>query len=167
MLLASDVKLPSNLTTVLGQQGQGAQNSLNDVYSRIKSQFGADQKARGVRSGDPNDYFSSRIGTGQNMSNLGLRGGLESVLGDTGYKDTLSERDYQQNYELAKRIGDLMSPSILEQVLGGLGGGAQAGGQFYGLYDKFQKQQMKPYTPTSPVDTSRYLGGGSGLNLIG
>lgn len=151
MLMAGDVKINKDLSNALGGIGDQQQKSVSDIYAKKRSQLMADARPNaGVLA--PGSYASDRLNTGEGQSMANLRGSLESVLGNTAYADKKSEREYQQNYELAKRIGDLMSPSVYEQVLSGLGGGAQAGGQFYGLYNALNRPQVASAPRTNYSD---------------
>lgn len=163
---ASQIAIPSSLTDVLGQIGSGQQSAISGAYAKKKQQMLADALPGRATVLAPGSYASERLGTGENLSMGNLRSGLEQVLGNTAYGDWKNERDFRQNYELAKLAGELMRPSTVEQVLSGLGGGAQTGGQFMGLYNSLKKP-MTPYTPTSTPNYGYYTSGGSGLNLIG
>ena len=158
---ASGVGLDSNLAQSLGQQAQGSQNSLNQVYNRIRSRY-----AKDVGPNPSGGYADQRLAQAQKLSNLGLRGNLESVLGGAGYGTYKINREAEQNRNLAQYIGDLNKPSILQEVLGGLSGASQTGGQFAGLYSSLGKR--KPgYVPQETPNYDYYGTGGSGLNLYG
>jgi hypothetical protein len=150
-ILPSDISLPKDLTSILGQIGTPQQAKITDIYGRMRKQASADTNLPAWMRVRPGGYTDTTLSKGENISQAGLKSGLEGVLGETGYGDWKAERDYQQNMALAKRIGDLMAPSLLEQVLGGLGGGAQAGGQMYGLFKGFSKPSSTQYAETGPM----------------
>lgn len=160
-LTASGVAISPELTAVLGQQGKGPQNSINEVYNRIRSRFGADQQARGMPANPAGSVFGERATAAQGQSNAGLKSSLESVLGNTAYSDAKAQRDYNANTQLAQLVGSLNKPSPLEEALSALSGTAQAGGQFAGLYQALNK---KPQTP-APTPPSFY--DSNGLNPYG
>lgn len=149
---ASGIALDPKLTAILGEQGKGPQNSLNEVYGRIRSRFGADQAARGQAPNPTGGYAGNRFDVGQNQSDLNLRGNLESVLGNTGYSQFKGNRDFQQNMQLAQLTGDINKPSTTEEILSGLGGGAQVAGQFGGLSNALGSR--KKQRPTSNLSDS-------------
>lgn len=130
-LFAGGIKTDPGLSASLGAIGNKQGNTIGNVYSRIRNRAATEATAPTMR---PSPYLADRLGTAEDFSQKGLSGALEGVLGDTSYKDSLAERDYQQNIGLAKRIGDLNKPSLMQEILGGLSGGAKAGGGFASLY---------------------------------
>lgn len=162
---AKDVTLDSSLTRTLGGIGDTQGTAISGAYGRARTQAAADARPTG-------SYYGQRLGTGEALSQGNLRSGLENVLGGEGYADWKSKRDFDENMALAQFTGELMKPSTTEEVMAGLGGGAQAGGQFYGLYNALSKRPayssaMQPYTQSSAPNPSYYMSGGSGLNLYG
>lgn len=127
-MMASGVQLNPELKSVLGQIAAPQSKNITDAYSKLRG---------GIAP--TSDYATERFAKTGGLAQGNLESVLGGVLGNTSYGDVKNERDYQQNYELAKRIGELNAPSLLEQVLGGLGGGAQTGGQFAGLYNSLKK----------------------------
>lgn len=132
-LFADTIKADPLLTAHLNKVATGPQNSIRNLYDKLRQGFQKDSTARHV---GPSDYFDSRAATSENFANQGLQGSLESILGDTTYKDTLNGRDADANEALAREIGALNKPSTLEEVLYGLGGGAKAGGSLYAMLGK-------------------------------
>lgn len=125
---ASDVKLDSSLAKTLGGIGDSQGSAISGTYGRAKTQRAAD--ARPSAGG----YYAERLGSGETQSQGNLKSGLENVLGGEGYADWKGLRDYGENMNLAQLTGQLNKPSTLEEILSGLGVGAQAGGQLAGLY---------------------------------
>ena len=144
--MATDVKTPSALYSVLGGIGDTQQGNINDVYGRIRAGLG--------KRAMPGGYADSRLNTGLSLSSDGLRSGLEGVLGNTGYSDFKSNRDFGQNMYLTKLAGELMKPSTLQEVLGAFGGAAKTGGQLYGAFGG----QRKPYTPSYGLSSPDQFG---------
>lgn len=130
---AADIRIDPSLQATLGQTGKSVKGSLQDVFGKVRSQYNADASGRGVKAAAPGSYFDTRMGTAQDFANAGVDNSLASVLGNTATKQAISDRDYGQNYDLAKYVGSLNRPSSLEEALSGLGAGARAGGQIYGL----------------------------------
>lgn len=127
-LFAGGVKADPILQSALGEVGKKPQNDLRTVFDRARTGFAADRNARGVRG---SDYFDQQINQAQDLSERGLQGNLESVLGNTTYGNFKTQRGYDENEALAREIAELNKPSTLEEVLMGLGGGAKMGGSLY------------------------------------
>lgn len=165
---ASDINLNPSLTKTLGTIGTGAQGKISDIYGRMRTQMASDARPKSV---GPGSYADQRFTTGQGISNKNLGAGLENVLGNEGYESWKNQRDFNQNMALANYTGALNKPSLLEQALGGLSGGAQLGGQGYGLYQSLKKKKnnngvLAGDTPSAYTQTST-LNDGSGYEDIG
>lgn len=130
-LFAGDIQADPNLIASFNRVAKGPQNDIQSLYSRIRGNFKSDSAARGTR---PGSYFNDRIGTAENLSNEGLKGSLEGVLGDTTYKNFAANRGYNENSVLAQQIGALNKPNTLQEVLGALGAAGRVGGGLYGAY---------------------------------
>lgn len=118
-LLASDVKLPNDLGSVFSGIGTNASNNISNNYNLARQKAASDATAQGFRG--PLDYTTQRLGTTQGLDIGNLSSGLAGGLGDTAYKDTLSQRDYNQKMQLAEEAARLNKPSLLEQVFSGIG----------------------------------------------
>ena len=155
-LFASDVKIPDALSQSFQQIGQQGTNNINSIYGNLKNRYAAD--ARGYRPGGPDmgpgSYAGERFATGQGLSQGNLEAGLGGTLGETGYKDTLAERDYQQQRQIAEAAAEAARPSVLEQVLQGIGGAANSGLQAAALYKQFSTPSMSPGTANTPSTLS-------------
>jgi hypothetical protein len=133
---ASNVGLDSNLTKVLGDIGSGQSTAISGAYGRAGTQMTAD--ARPTSMG-PGSYAANRLAVGNTLSQGNLKSGLEGVLGNEGYADWKSNRDFGQSMQLAQLTGELNKPSTLEEILGALNGGAGTAGNFYGLYNSMKR----------------------------
>lgn len=165
---ASGVKLNTTLADALGGIGAGQSQNIAGTYGNLRSQAASGAGPKGIA---PGSYADQRFITGQGLANQNLGAGLEGVLGNEGYQSFKNNRDFNQNMALAQYTGEINKPSLLEQALSGLGGGAQAGGMAFGLYNSLKKNPSQNpgtnYTPTSTPDYGYYNSGGSGLNLYG
>lgn len=139
---AKDIGVDPTLMALVGAPGEAAGNSIRAVYDRTKSRY------------KDSDYANERLGQANTQAMAGLQGSLEGVLGDTAYKNSTAQRGFQEDYDLANYIGELNEPSTLEEILGGLSGAAQAGGQIYGAMPKRQ-QKRQPQTEY-PVTFGEY-----------
>lgn len=133
MLFAGDIKADPVLQANLGTIGKGPQNSIQNLYAKLKQGFQQDSAAR--KTG-PSDYFNSRVATSENFANQGLQDTLGGVLGGATYKDTLAGNDALANEALAREIGALNKPSTLEEILAGLGGASKTGVSLYQMLGK-------------------------------
>jgi hypothetical protein len=160
---ASGVGLNPTLTDVLGGIGSTQQGNIGSTYNNLRTQAkGNGATPAGIA---PGSYADQRFTTGQNLANQNLKAGLGGVLGNEGYQSWKNQRDFNQNMALAKYTGALNKPSLLEQALGGLSGGAQVGGMVSAM--RKPKSQGTYYQPTSDPNYGYYNSGGSGLNLYG
>lgn len=164
-ITADQIGINPSLTSALGAIGTPYQGSISDVYAKKKSQLMADARPGAATMFAPGSYASDRMSTGENLSQGNLKSGLEQVLGNTSYGDWKSQRDYEQNMQLAKLTAELNKPDTLSQVLGALAGGARVAGQVYGATRGMGGGT--PYMPTSTPNYGYYNSGGSGLNMYG
>lgn len=135
-MMAGGVQLDPELMKILGEIRKPQSENISSSYSRLRGTLP-----------QGSTYATERFDKLGGLSQGGLKTNLESVLGNTSYGDWKNERDYQHNVALAERIGGLMAPSVLQQVLGGLSGAAQAGGDIYGAYSNFSKRPQKKAGP--------------------
>lgn len=164
-MTAAGIKLDPGLTATLGAQGKGPQNSLKAVYDRIRNNMSASRAGRGMGPAQPDNYATNRLNTAEGFSNANLKGGLEGILGSTALNEARQNRDFGQNYALAKYTGELNKPSPLEEILGALSGAANTGGQIAGASKSKRMPAANP--PMSAPSYDYYGTGGSGLNLYG
>ena len=177
-LLASDVKLADQLKPVIGGYNKTAQTSLADALGRSTAQGKKSAVASGRSMGG---YAGEAVGRASTKSSQGIENSLAGILGQTTLNDTIAQREHEKKMALAREIGDLMSPSAAEEVLGGLsqgvnlasqgtslyqalgqGGGSGASpsyGSSLNLYDQtnpFQTNLSKIRGAEKPYDYSRY-----------
>lgn len=171
-LYASDVKINPTLSGTIGgvgSPGYNASAAIGANYANAKKKMMSDATARGVNPGaatGPNSYFGNQQGTAQGLDTGNLEAALGGGLANTAYNDALSQREYNQNMELARETGALNKPSDLQSALGAIG---QLGGTTAQLYGAFGRPGMrKPLTPqigttdgTLPDSLSLYPGGGA------
>lgn len=144
---ASGINLDSRLTDALNQIGLKQKSNIGNVYNGMTNQFNADARPTG-------SYPGSRLATGQHLSMGNLQSGLEGVLGNEGYSDYKSQRDFEQNMNLAKMTGELNRPSTFEQVLSGLSGGAQIGAGAYAMSKNGKKKKNSTLNSGDSADGS-------------
>lgn len=120
MLYASDVKVPQDLTSSLSGIGNQGTAGINSIYSGLKQRQAQEGMVRGQRPG-ANSYGPQRLGIQKGLDQGSLEAALGGVLGDTGYQNTLAERDYNQQRQLAEEAAALNKPSLLEQIFQGIG----------------------------------------------
>lgn len=135
-LLASDVKLADPLKAPLGQINAGGQKSLADALGTLDTGARTSAKASGRVMGG---YTGQALGRANTAASRGIEDRVGGVLGGASLQDTQNEREFQANMALANELGGLMSPTMLQEILGGLGGAAQTGGQFASLYNALGK----------------------------
>lgn len=144
-MMASGVQLNPELTKILGDIGTPQSKNISDSYAKLRG---------GI---SPNsDYATSRFNKLGTLAQGNLKSNLEGALGSSSYGDWKSQRDFEQNYALAKLTGELNAPSTLEQVLGGLGGAMRTGGDIYGLYNSFKKPSKLGGSYSSSPETPGY-----------
>lgn len=158
---ANQINLDPKLASLLQTIGAPQSTAISGSYGRYGDQMRRDARPGATVSTSPGTYGANRLAVRERLSQGGLSSGLAGVLGGEGLADWKSNRDFGQNMALAQLSGDLMKPSTLEQVLGGLGVGAKAGGQFAGLYNSMKKPQSQPYQDMGP-SLNYYNPGSSG-----
>jgi hypothetical protein len=141
-LYASGVAIPQSLSATLGGAngaGTNAYNKINQNYGTAKSQFASDAQARGMNGTaavSPNSYGGSQFSTKQGLDVGNLESALGGGLGDTAYQDTLAQRDFGQQQQLAEETAALNKPDLLQQILGGVGAVGGTAANIYGAYGK-------------------------------
>lgn len=148
-LYASGVSVPAGLSGALGGGGGigfNASNAIGSNYAKAKSQLSADATARGLNgnaSVAPGSYSGNQLATKQGLDTGNLESALGGGLGSTAYENTLQQRGFGQNEDLATQIAELNKMSTLQQVLAGLG---QVGGTATQIYGAFGKNKSSPST---------------------
>lgn len=157
-LMASGVAIPDDLKAALGGYTKKAQGNIGGIYKNLGGNFASDQATLGHTPSGPGNSPDYTLGEGEAASSRGANDALYSALGGTAYKDTLNQREYNQNTELANEVGALNRPSTLEEALTGLGAGSRLAGTGYGLFKKFK--------PNVPQGTPNGTDLGSSLSLF-
>jgi hypothetical protein len=136
-LFANGISLTDKLRDPLSAINSGSQDKLSLALGAIGDRQRASNRAVGRTQGS---YAPAELSRATQTASTGLKDKLLGALGDASYSEYKKNRDHQRNMALVNEIGDLSAPSILEQILGGLGGGAKAGGEFYSLYNSLNKR---------------------------
>lgn len=135
MLYASGVGIPSNLDVSLRGIGKAGAQGIQDAYAPLAARQQAEAGVRGLRPGT-NSYGPQRLGVQQGLDTSSMQAAFNNQLGDTAYKNQLAERDYGQQRQLAEETASLNKPSILEQILSGIGSAGKVAGTYYGMKGK-------------------------------
>lgn len=155
-LFASDVKISPTLGEAFTGIGQNTQGAIGNTYNAAKKRYAADD--RGLRPGgpdlSPNSYAGQRFATTQGLSSGSAASSLGGLAGDTAYKDTLAQRDYDQQRQIAEAAAEAARPSLLDQIMQGIGSGASAGLQGAAIYKQFARPNMDPRYATAPDSLS-------------
>lgn len=162
-LFASGVAMPKDLTDALASVGTGGTAGINDIYSQAKKRQGQEAMALGRPTG-ANSYGPQRFGVQQGLDQGNLEATLGGVLGDTGYKNALQEREFQQNKQLAEEAARLNKPSLLQQIFQGIGGVGKTAATYYGMQNRGGGGTGMEYAGGSgelPPNLSLYPGGGA------
>lgn len=130
-LFGKDIKVLDTLKNPLSQISGQRRGALETELGRIGSRATASADASGRTRGS---YIPAELGRASQMAGAGIDNTLLGVIGGASKKDAYSARDYMQNMQLAKMIGKLNKPSVLQEVLGGLGDIAGTGSQLYGAF---------------------------------
>lgn len=134
-LMASDVQIPTSLSSQLGGIGTNAYNTIGASYNTAKKQIGQGASAFGgntTKATGPASYAGQQFGTQQGLATGNLEAALGSGLGNTSYQNQLQQRDFGQNEQLAEQAAALNKPDMLSQILSGLGGVGKTVGAYYG-----------------------------------
>lgn len=137
-LYASDVKINPTLAGSIsgsGSPGYNAYNAINSNYGAARKKLIDDATTRGVSAG-PGSYADQRLTTTQGLDTGNLEAALGGGLGNTAYQDTLAQREYGQNTQLANEVGRLNKPDLLQQILSGVGNVGGTAAQIYGAWGK-------------------------------
>lgn len=144
-LFADNISLRQPLMDPLRKINRKAQDSLQAALGNIAARQQASALASGRIRGE---YAPAELAlAGQNAS-TSIEDALAGALGGTSYSEQLKDMEHKRNLDLAREIGALSAPSLLEQVLGGLGGASKTGAQFYGLYEGVRKPKVGNNRPS-------------------
>lgn len=155
-LTAGQVILPQDLSNVFSGVGTKAYKNIGINYNNAMGKATQDASAQGF-GGGPLDYTKERLGSQEGLDIGGLETGLGSGLGETGYKEALNLRNFNQQKQLADIIGDAAAPSMLQQIFSGIGGGSKAVGQTLPFLQMLNRRE----TPSTP-QLSDLMGYGGG-----
>ena len=157
-LFGSDVELLGQLKEPLSGISRKRRGSLEESLGRISGQL---QRNAGIAGRPQSDYIPQELTRASERSLQDVDNALLGVLGEGSLQDYNDEQDYQRNIKLAKEIGSILSPSIIQQIAGGLGGAGNAALQFKSLYDSLGRQ---PRTSSGlPPNLSLFDPSSSGL----
>lgn len=154
-LYAGNVNIDPTLSGALsGANGPGtnAYNKIKQNYGQAQGQFGADAAARGMSASaavGPGSYAGDQFATKQGLDVGNLESALGGGLGKTAYQNTLAQRDFGQNEQLAEQAGALNKPDLLQEILGGIGGVGKTAATYYGMKKGGGSGNMAP-PPSGP-----------------
>jgi hypothetical protein len=137
LLTAGDVKLVDPLKDPLSGINKKSQGSLQSALGRIQAQSLASGRASGRGK---SSYIPQELNRASTIGSRGIEDTLYGSLGSVSLKDTLAALEHQRNLALVNEIGDNMSPSLLQEILGGLGAAGQAGANVSGIYNSLGKR---------------------------
>lgn len=123
-LLASGVQLPPDLASTFSGIGTNAYNRIGQNYAKAGTMPTFDPSLGGGTG--VTDYQKQRLAATQGLDIGNLEAGLGGELGNTGYQNTLAQRDFNQQKMIADLIGEAAAPSTLQEIFAGIGGGARA-----------------------------------------
>lgn len=163
-LAGGDVKLLDPLKAPLSGINKKAQGSLQEALGKIGDRQTQSARASGRVRGE---YAPAELGRAGTMASSSIEDALSGALGNASYDEVRKQKEHEQNLALAREIGDLTAPSVIQQILSGLGGGANAAGAGKALYDSLGRQS---YGASTPVDygtaSSSYFGFNPSLDRI-
>lgn len=139
MLLASDVKLADPLKKPLAGIGAQGQSALATALGKLRMQATESNRVSGRPQGTYQDFALNQAGE---QAGRGINDALYGALGGVSYQDLKNQKEYERQMALAKEIGDKMSPSVAEEILGGLTQGVNLASKGKGIYDALG--QSKP-----------------------
>jgi hypothetical protein len=168
-LYASGVTIPSDLSGAISGPATSAYNTIGAGYNNATQKMASDARARGLRpgAGGPNSYGGNQLAVGQGLATGNLESALGSGLGSTAYQNTLQQRQFGQNEDLARQVAALNRPDLLQSILGGVGDVGGTAAQIYGAFGKNARPQTTgPAFPQGqsqlnmPFTYPMYQGGG-------
>lgn len=154
MLYASGVTIPSDLSGALSGVGTPSYNTIGANYAAAKGKLARGATTMGMNgaaAAGPNSYAGNQLNMAQGRDVGNLESALGGGLGNTAYQNTLQQRDFTQNEDLARQVADLNKPDLLQQILSGVGNVGGTAARIYGAWGK----NAPGFNPTG-------YGGGSG-----
>lgn len=130
-MTADKVKLLDPLKGQLGGYAKSGQNSLSDALGTLNNQATTSAQASGRVMGD---YQGQALGRANTMASRGINDSVAGLLGGASLKDAQSQQEFEQKMALAREIGAMNSPTMLQEIIGGISGGANVAGQGASLY---------------------------------
>lgn len=159
-LFAGDIKLAQPLKDPLSQIGVQSQGNLADALGKIRSRATTSSRASGRPQGVYQGQAIDRAGA---SAGRGINDALYGALGTTSYNDFRNQQQFERQMALAKEIGDKMSPSTAEEVLGGLSQGVKLGAKGAGIYQALGNGS----TPRTSSALDLYNPGSTGASRYG
>jgi hypothetical protein len=153
-LVASGVGLPPDLAQTLSTIGSGASGQIAQNYGTANRQNNQNRTIAGL--GGPSSYGTQQMETQEPLAQGNLEATLAGGLGNTAYNNQIQQRNFNQSMDVANQVGNALRPNSLEQIMSGIGGGANAAMQIYPFMSMFQGGGNPP-----PL-----TGGGSSYNIM-
>lgn len=116
---------PQNLSDVLTGEANSATANLTDQYQQGRKRMVAQQAAGGRLMSGVSNYPLTDLDTSFTKAKSGIQDQLASSLASVPEEDWLNQNNFNRSYQLANFIGGLNKPNTLEEILAGIGGGAQ------------------------------------------
>lgn len=117
-MTGSSVKLRDSLKDPLSAIGGASQGRLQDVLGRITAQGQAGQMASGRPTGQ---YMGQMMGQANTLASRGIDDSLYGVIGNASYGQDRADRDHIRQMALAKKLGGMMKPNAMSEILSGIG----------------------------------------------
>jgi hypothetical protein len=140
--LPQNIKVDKGLAGSFNTIGQGGYNSINSTYSNANARTQGENGIKGAIA--PSSYANERYGVQQGLDQGSLQSALGGPLAATTYSGALSSRNFDQNLGLTNQIAQANRPSTLDEILSGVGTGAQALSAYYGIRGRQGKQYSDP-----------------------
>jgi hypothetical protein len=151
-LTAGDIKLADPLKDPLSGVGAKRQMSLEEMLGRVSKRNRAGQIASGRPMGE---YTGRELGFAGDISGRGIEDALYGSLGGASYKDVVNEQEHQRKLALARRIGKAMSPSVGQEILGGIGMAGQVAPALIGAGKSIRNYYSPKYDLSSSLGRVR------------
>jgi hypothetical protein len=156
---AGDIKLAKPLQSPLSGIAGKSRSRLQDILGQRTDQIRQDQLVSGRPMGE---YTGFALGQASDAAGRGVDNSLYGVLGDASLRDYRSNQDYQRQMQLAKEIGDLNRPSLIQEISGLLTGAGTSAGSFKNIYDQFSNRPKISTTRSTAPALNYYDPGTSG-----
>lgn len=150
---AGGIKLRDPLKQPLGAIGAQRQSSLQDALGGITERSRASQMASGRPQGQ---YTGQALGMANTLASRGIDDSLYGLIGEASYGEDRADRDHLRMVSLAKKYGNAMKPSTMQEILGGVGaiGGAIAPG--LANYRSYQNRALPQGGGSNPLSLNSY-----------